>query len=85
MNTEDEDRMNGTGFYGAESLLDKAGAAALLNVSIRTVEAWTAAKRIPYVKLGEGPRGAIRFRPSALRQWIEAQEVKADQAQVKGE
>ena len=79
MNTENEARMN-----GAESLLDKAGAAALLNVSVRTVEAWTAARRIPYVKLGEGPRGAIRFRPSALRQWIEAQEVKIE-AQVKGE
>lgn len=76
--------MNGTGFHGAESLLDKTGAAALLNVSVRTVEAWTAARRIPYVKLGEGPRGAIRFKASALRQWIDAQEVKTE-AQVKGE
>ncbi len=60
-----------------EGLLDKAGAAALLNVSVRTVEAWTAARRIPYVKLGEGRRGTIRFKASALRQWIDDQEVQA--------
>ena len=64
-----------------EPLLDKAAAAALLNVSVRTVEAWTAAKRIPYVKLAPGPRGPIRFEAAALRQWIEAQRVEA----VKGE
>ena len=68
-----------------EPLLDKAAAATLLNVSVRTVEAWTAAKRIPYVKLAPGPRGPIRFEASALRQWIYAQRVEAEQTQVKGE
>ena len=68
-----------------EPLLDKAGAAALLNVSVRTVEAWTAARRIPYVKLTPGPRGPIRFEAAALRQWISAQRVEASTATVKGE
>ena len=69
-------------------LLDKAGAAALLHVSVRTVEAWTAQRRIPFVKMGTGPRAAVRFRAQALHEWIESQEVKADEVkseEVKGE
>jgi len=65
-------------------LLDKAGAAALLNVSVRTVEAWIAQRRIPFVKLGAGPRAAVRFRARALHEWIESQEVKAEVKEVKG-
>lgn len=68
-------------------LLDKSGAAALLNVSVRTVEAWTAQRRIPFVKMGAGPRAAVRFRAQALHEWIESQEVKADEVkseEVKG-
>ena len=66
------------GADGGGPLLDKAGAAALLNVSVRTVEAWTAQRRIPFVKMGAGPRAAVRFRALALHEWIELQEVKAD-------
>ena len=66
-------------------LLDKAGAAALLNVSVRTVEAWTAQRRIPFVKLGTGPRAAVRFRAQALHEWIEALEVKAESQEVKAD
>ena len=67
--------------------LDKAGAAALLNVSVRTVESWIAQRRIPFVKMGEGPHAAVRFRAPALQEWIESQEVKADEVkadEVKG-
>ena len=63
-------------------LLDKAGAAALLNVSVRTVEAWIAQRRIPFVKLGAGPRAAVRFRARALHEWIVSQEVKAEEVKA---
>ena len=61
----------------------------MLNVSVRTVESWIAQRRIPFVKLGAGPRAAIRFRALALalHEWIESQEVKADEVkadEVKG-
>jgi excisionase family DNA binding protein len=57
------------------ALLDTDGAARLLRVSPRTVQAWVAQRRIPFVKLGSGRRSLTRFRPVALRAWIEAQEV----------
>ena len=63
-------------------LLDKAGAAALLNVSVRTVEAWIAQRRIPFVKLGAGPRAAVRFRARALHEWIVSQEIKAEEVKA---
>ena len=63
-------------------LLDKAGAAALLNVSVRTVEAWIAQRRIPFVKLGAEPRAAVRFRARALHEWIVSQEVKAEEVKA---
>ena len=72
------EEVSGVGADGP--LLDKAGAAALLNVSVRTVEAWIAQRRIPFVKLGSGARAAVRFRARALHEWIESQEVK----EVKG-
>lgn len=59
-------------------LVDKAEAARLLGVSPRTIEAWVARQSIPFVKLGEGKRSALRFRPSDLRAWIEARVVGAE-------
>jgi excisionase family DNA binding protein len=61
----------------AAPLLDGEGAARLLGISPRTVEAWVRQRRIPFVKLGSGNRALTRFRPEALRAWIEAQEVPA--------
>lgn len=59
-------------------LVDKGEAARLLGVSPRTIEAWAAAKKIPFVRLGEGKRSPVRFRPSDLRAWIEARVVEAE-------
>ena len=74
------EEVSGVGADGP--LLDKAGAAALLNVSVRTVEAWIAQRRIPFVKLGAGPRAAVRFRARALHEWIVSQEVKAEEVKA---
>ena len=77
------EEVSGVGADGP--LLDKAGAAALLNVSVRTVEAWIAQRRIPFVKLGAEPRAAVRFRARALHEWIVSQEVKTVSQEVKAE
>ena len=74
------EEVSGVGADGP--LLDKAGAAALLNVSVRTVEAWIAQRRIPFVKLGAGPCAAVRFRARALHEWIVSQEVKAEEVKA---
>ena len=74
------EEVSGVGADGP--LLDKAGAAVLLNVSVRTVEAWIAQRRIPFVKLGAGPRAAVRFRARALHEWIVSQEVKAEEVKA---
>jgi excisionase family DNA binding protein len=60
-----------------EALLDTKSAAQLLGVSPRTIQAWVSEQRIPHVKLGVGRRSLTRFRPAALRAWIESQEIKA--------
>ena len=51
------------------SLLDIDGAAARLNVSVRTVESLVALGEIPVVRIGVG-RGVRRFSPSALDAFV---------------
>jgi excisionase family DNA binding protein len=59
-----------------EPLLTVTEAALALSVSKRTIEKWVLERRIPFVKLGGAGRGtSLRFRPEALREWIEAQEI----------
>ena len=59
-------------------LVDKDEAARLLGVSPRTIEAWAAARKIPSVKLGQGKRSPLRFRPADLRAWIAARVVAVE-------
>ncbi len=59
--------------YGAartESLLRKAEVAALLRVSIRTVDRLIASGQLPCVRLGESG-GAVRFRMEDVRRLVE--------------
>lgn len=59
--------------YAAGALLDSEGAAALLGVSRRTLEAWRIRGGGPvYVRLGPG---AVRYRPADLAAWIDARLV----------
>lgn len=53
-----------------EALLSPDEAAAVLGISRRTLETWVRSNKIPFLKLGR----LTKFRPQALRQWIESQE-----------
>jgi excisionase family DNA binding protein len=55
-------------------VLDKYGASMFLGFSSRTLDAWIAKKRIPYVKL---PGGSIRFRRSQLIEFLKKYEITA--------
>jgi hypothetical protein len=59
--------------YAAGALLDPEGAAALLGVTRRTLEAWRIRGGGPvYIRLS---RGNIRYRPADLAAWIDARRV----------
>jgi excisionase family DNA binding protein len=45
-----------------ETLLDKPGIARRLNKSVRTVDAWMKAKKLPYIKVGR----SVLFRWGAV-------------------
>lgn len=52
-----------------ETLLKPAEAAEILRVSIATIYAWVAQRRIPAQKVGN----ALRFVPSELARWLKEQ------------
>ena len=58
-------------------LLSAADVAALLDVKIGTVYAWTEQGRLPHVRLG---RRAVRFDRDEILAWIESQRVPAEAA-----
>ena len=41
-----------------------------LGVSPKTIYAWVASGKLPYVKLGS----SVKFRPSAIREWLKNRE-----------
>jgi excisionase family DNA binding protein len=51
-----------------EILLDKPGIARRLNKSVRTVDAWMKAKKLPYIKVGR----SVLFRWGAVLEKLEA-------------
>jgi excisionase family DNA binding protein len=51
-----------------EILLDKPGIARRLNKSVRTIDAWVKAGRLPYIKLGR----SVMFRWGAVLEKLEA-------------
>lgn len=55
-----------------ERLYDRAGAAARLSISLRTLDDQCALGNIPVVRIGR----AVRFRPTALDFFIEANETR---------
>jgi hypothetical protein len=44
-----------------DGLLNKAEVAKKLRISPRTLDAWMSAGLVPYLKLGHGRRGTVRF------------------------
>jgi excisionase family DNA binding protein len=61
-----------------ENLIGKEEAAKALGVEVVTLYTWVTRRKIPFVKVN----GALRFRPSALEEWLRQREypLKADQA-----
>jgi len=60
-----------------EELVEPEAAAKILTVKTITVYKWVSERKIPFVKVG----GALRFRRSALRDWLRQREFipkKAD-------
>jgi len=60
-----------------EELIDPEAAAKVLGIKTITVYKWVTERKIPFLKVG----GALRFRPSALQDWLRQREYlpKADQ------
>lgn len=56
------------------TLLDRKQAAALLTLSVRTLDRYVTQRLVPYVKF---PGGAVRFKKADLLKWIEKKTVKA--------
>ena len=57
-------------------LFDIDQAAAYLNMKPRTLRSWVAQGYIPYVRLGPGGRGRLRFKRESLERWVNEQEAK---------
>lgn len=55
-----------------ERLLTRREAAAALRLSLRALDYRVAEGHIRYVRLGNGPKAPIRFRPEDLRDYITA-------------
>jgi predicted site-specific integrase-resolvase len=53
-------------------ILDKPGAADMLQIKPRTLDQWMRRKIVPYAKL---PSGTVRFRRSQLLEFIAKHEV----------
>jgi excisionase family DNA binding protein len=60
-----------------ENLIGPEEAAKALGIELATIYTWVTRRKIPFVKVG----GALRFRPSALKDWLRQHEYlpKADQ------
>jgi excisionase family DNA binding protein len=56
-------------------LLDKHELAELLGVSVPTISLWTYGRRIPFFRLGKGPRARVRFNPDEVRTWLDKSRV----------
>ena len=64
-----------------DGLLDKSQAAKLIGIHPRTLDLWQNQRRIPFIKLGPGRRGLVRFRRADLEAFLETHRVEAIGAQ----
>jgi excisionase family DNA binding protein len=60
-----------------EGLLDKHSAAKLIGIHPRTLDLWQNQRRIPFIKLGPGRRGLVRFRRADLEAFLQSHRVEA--------
>ena len=60
-----------------DGLLDKRQAAKLIGIHPRTLDLWQNQRRIPFIKLGPGRRGLVRFRRADLEAFLQSHRVEA--------
>lgn len=60
-----------------DGLLDKNQAAKLIGIHPRTLDLWQNQRRIPFIKLGPGRRGLVRFRRADLERFLQLHRVEA--------
>jgi len=59
------------------ALLTTEEAASYLNLAAQTLRRWrVTGESLPFVRLGDGPKSAIRYRRADLDEWIEARLVR---------
>ena len=60
---------------GVDGLLNKHQLAQKLGVSARSIDAWMKLGRLPYLKIGGGQRGTVRFEYSAVMDSLRQHQV----------
>ena len=60
---------------GDDGLLNKHQLAQKLGVSARSIDAWMKLGRLPYLKIGGGQRGTVRFEYSAVMDSLRQHQV----------
>ena len=53
-------------------LLTKTDVANMLQINVRTVDAWRKSGKLPYIKLGTDKNSPVRFRRDAVQAFIDA-------------
>lgn len=54
-------------------LINEKEVAALLSISVKSVQEWRCSGKGPaFVKLGTGPKAAVRYRPADVEEFISA-------------
>jgi len=53
-----------------DKLLTKREVAALLRVSLNTLNIWVCRKRIPYLKMGKSKNSPVRFSEREISDWL---------------
>jgi excisionase family DNA binding protein len=59
-----------------ENLIGPEEASKALGIELATVYTWVTRRKIPFIKVG----GALRFRPSALQEWLRQREYSPTMA-----
>ena len=52
------------------NLLTKRETAALLRISINTLNFWISRQKIPFLKLGPGKNASVRFSREEIERWL---------------
>ena len=62
-----------------ENLIGPEAASELLAIELATIYTWVSRRKIPFIKVG----GALRFRPSALQEWLRKREYTPETGEAR--